>query len=770
MASVIPGFEYDIFISYRQKDNKGERWVSEFVSALKTELGSAFKEEISVYFDVNPHDGLLETHDVKASLSEKLRSLIFIPVISRTYCDPKSFAWDHEFRAFIDLASHDQFGLKVKLPDNNVASRVLPVCIHDLDPDDLALCESVLMGPLRGIEFIYSSPGVNRPLRSMEEIPQANLNRTVYRDQINKLANAIRAIISGLKTASAEPGKDRNKPEEFAGEHKETKVKAVKGIFVAGVNKKLLAGIVIVILLLTTVSIIALPRFFRKGKLEKLMTPDGRISVAVIPFQNMTNDSTWNIWQDGIQFNVVSSLSNSQSLKVMQTESTNQLIRSKGLTNYSMITPSVARTITQNLDANVFVYGNINEAGDKIRISAQLINTKTAEIFKSFKVDGAGSRILQISDSLSSLIRNYLIISSLKNEISSEMRNELPSSVEAYKAYILGNKAFINYDYPSAARWFLQAVNLDSAFALSYVWLSISFANEGKYDQAEIWARKVYRKREQLALEQQILVNWVCAKYIDKSDLEEIKYAKQLEELNDRAPLTHWMVGLPYYQMHQYDNAIPEFEETLRIYKSWNVKPMNGSFYEALISSYHETGKRREEKELLKVALDDFPRDLSIIRRQIIYSLSMQDTVTADQYIRKAITLSKELSRSDAEIATGLAGIYSEAGIPDKAEKYYREAVTLEPENTDVLNDLALFLIDRNLKLSEGLELNKKAIKLSSHKIWSLQETRGWGLYKSGRDREALAILQECWDNRPRYDHDLYLRLEEVKKAVPGTK
>jgi hypothetical protein len=59
MASIIPGYEYDIFISYRQKDNKGDRWVSEFVDALKTELESTFKEDISVYFDINPHDGLL---------------------------------------------------------------------------------------------------------------------------------------------------------------------------------------------------------------------------------------------------------------------------------------------------------------------------------------------------------------------------------------------------------------------------------------------------------------------------------------------------------------------------------------------------------------------------------------------------------------------------------------------------------------------------------------------------------------------------------------
>jgi subtilisin family serine protease len=51
MASLIPGYEYDIFISYRQKDNKHDGWVSEFVTNLKGELESTFKEEISVYYE-----------------------------------------------------------------------------------------------------------------------------------------------------------------------------------------------------------------------------------------------------------------------------------------------------------------------------------------------------------------------------------------------------------------------------------------------------------------------------------------------------------------------------------------------------------------------------------------------------------------------------------------------------------------------------------------------------------------------------------------------
>lgn len=199
MSGIIEGYTYDIFISYRQKDNKYDGWVTEFVDNLKRELDTTIKEEVSVYFDMNPHDGLLETHDVDASLKAKLRCLIFIPIISHTYCDSNSFAWEHEFKAFIEEASRDEYGLKIKLTNGNIANRVLPVRIHDLDAEDLELCESTLGGVLRGVEFIYKSPGVNRPLRVREDKLQDNLNKTIYRDQINKTANAIKELFSGIR-------------------------------------------------------------------------------------------------------------------------------------------------------------------------------------------------------------------------------------------------------------------------------------------------------------------------------------------------------------------------------------------------------------------------------------------------------------------------------------------------------------------------------------------------------------------------------------------
>src|SRR6266850_1128585 len=197
MVPSLPGSEYHIFISYRHNDNRSG-WVTDFVSALREELATTIKEPVSLYFDTNPHDGLLETHNVEKSLEGKLKCLIFIPIISQTYCDTKSFAWQHEFCAFNRLSREDQIGRDIRLRTGNVTNRILPVKIHDLEQEDKTLLENELGEALRAIDFIYGSAGVNRPLRANEDHPHDNLNKTFYRDQINKLANAVKDILMGM--------------------------------------------------------------------------------------------------------------------------------------------------------------------------------------------------------------------------------------------------------------------------------------------------------------------------------------------------------------------------------------------------------------------------------------------------------------------------------------------------------------------------------------------------------------------------------------------
>ncbi len=195
MPSNQPKFTHDIFISYRQKDNKYDGWVTEFVENLRSEIDATFKEDISIYFDSNPHDGLLENHDVDRSLGEKIKCQIFIPIISQTYCDPTHcFAWNNELLPFLGFTRHDPYGLDIMLANGNVAKRVVPIRIHEIDHEDEKAFEQAIGGVLHSFDFIYQSPGVNRPLRSNEDHPDRNQAGTYYRDQINKVANAIKQL------------------------------------------------------------------------------------------------------------------------------------------------------------------------------------------------------------------------------------------------------------------------------------------------------------------------------------------------------------------------------------------------------------------------------------------------------------------------------------------------------------------------------------------------------------------------------------------------
>ncbi|MBF9223633.1 TIR domain-containing protein, partial [Hymenobacter ruricola] len=205
MAPSSPEYEYDIFISYRHNDNQFDGWVSEFVQHLKDELRATVKGELRIYFDQNPADGLGETHQVNASLDHRLRALILIPLLSLTYCDTARYSWQHEFMPFLQLAQTDPLGLHLRLASGNVGSRVLPLRIHNLDSEDVRLLEQTMGGPLRSIDFVYQELGVNRPLRPKDDELPRPAGGLLYRNQINKVANAIKDLVAAARQPAAPP-------------------------------------------------------------------------------------------------------------------------------------------------------------------------------------------------------------------------------------------------------------------------------------------------------------------------------------------------------------------------------------------------------------------------------------------------------------------------------------------------------------------------------------------------------------------------------------
>ncbi len=440
MPSILPGYEYDIFISYRQKDNKYDGWVTEFEANLKKEIEATFKEDVSIYFDINPHDGLLETHQVSASLEGKLKCLIFIPIISQTYCDPKSFAWQHEFCAFNQRSKLDSFGRDIKLSSGNVASRILPVKIHDLDEDDKALVESELGGVMRPIEFIYKSAGVNRPLRANEDHPQDNLNKVYYRDQINKVANAVKEIIGGLKKSEAVNADAPADRRPLMTEPKKFKRKGMAMTAVA------------VLIALIGIYLFILPTY------TELKDP-GSSGVAVLPFRNFTGSEDLDFYGVGMASEIRTKLSMSKKFSFI---SSLQATLSYGDTK------KTPKEIGTELEVDYLLSGLYQKAGNKLKVEVELIDASTGRAVWSLPIETEVADIFQLQNQIAeSVLKKFAQDVKPTGDIDAPTR-----SLQAYAHYTRGIELAANpaptgltstEQYPAIVQFEL-AIQLDSGF------------------------------------------------------------------------------------------------------------------------------------------------------------------------------------------------------------------------------------------------------------------------------------------------------------------
>jgi tetratricopeptide (TPR) repeat protein len=274
-----------------------------------------------------------------------------------------------------------------------------------------------------------------------------------------------------------------------------------------------------------------------------------------------------------------------------------------------------------------------------------------------------------------------------------------------------------------------------------------------------------------MPMQQRIYTNWLYA-FIFETPYDEIKYLKQFQEIEDQWPAINYSLGRIYSLLYQYDKAILELEKAIKLYTKSGSKPYIYGNYSVLGLAYHKTGQYKKEKQLYKKAEEDFPDNSSIIYRQAVLALSEGNAKDANYYIEKYKSTRKENSATEATITSNLASIYRDAEIMNEAEKYYRQALSLEADNQVIINDLAYFLVDKDRNVNEGLKIVNKALKLSPYNFNYLH-TKGWGLYKQSKYQEALEILQKSWDLRMEqavYNHDAYLHLEEAKKAVAGQK
>jgi TolB-like protein len=716
MASLIPGFEYDIFISYRQKDNKGDRWVSEFVEALKTELESTFKEEISVYFDINPHDGLLETHDVDASLKDKLKCLIFIPIISRTYYDPKSFAWEHEFKAFIDQASNDPFGLKVKLTNGNVANRVLPIQIHDLYPEDKATVEKELAGVLRSIEFIYKEPGINKPL-TIDDDEKKNLNNTKYRLQVNKVANAIEEVIHGLRSIQTAPVRNLQYEQQVNTSKDDSEIKEQKGRFASNKNLKkwLVSGLLVILCIAGVFGILKVIE--KRKQADEIANLEK--SIAVLPFVNDSPDKENEYFCNGIMDEILNNLQKIKDFRVLSRTSVEQY---RGTSKPTI--PKIAKA----LDVNYIVEGSVQKYGSTFRLRVQLIAANNEKHLwgESYEQEIKETKdIFKIQSQVAQSIAKELMatITPEENQI---ITKSITPNLNAYNLFFQARNEHLKFwmdnscleCFKKAMILYRQALLYDSTFAQAYSGLAWGYLNKN-------------------------FVEGLNVNFMDSV----LIYANKAIRYNDKFEEAHFIKGVYYNNTGDYGMALKEFNEAIKLNPNYSL-------------AYYGRGN--------------------------LFFNKIFDQISGFEDYLKAIQL--EYGPSRPSRLKSLGGTLRNFGFPKTSSYYYDEALKLDNDSIDYLNNIAflneydnpikaielssevlkrdpsnldalwteLIIYERLRKYDEAYQIAIRIIQTYKEKEIPLQfglEYIGYAFLKTGKIKEAESF----------YDEQISIRKKQLK-------
>jgi TolB-like protein/tetratricopeptide (TPR) repeat protein len=187
-------------------------------------------------------------------------------------------------------------------------------------------------------------------------------------------------------------------------------------------------------------------------------------SIAVLPFVDLSEKKDQEYFADGMSEEIMDLLAKISAIKVIGRTSSFQF---KGK-NEDL------RTIGTQLGAAFVLEGSVRKAGDRVRITAQLIGTQDgvrrwSETYERDTVD-----VLKLQDEIAGGIARALEVTVGATDL--QPRTVLPNP-EAYDVYLHGRYAFDRSDqdgFAEAADDFQQAINLDSTFADAAAWLAIT--------------------------------------------------------------------------------------------------------------------------------------------------------------------------------------------------------------------------------------------------------------------------------------------------------
>ncbi|MGD8482544.1 MAG: tetratricopeptide repeat protein, partial [Gammaproteobacteria bacterium] len=405
---------------------------------------------------------------------------------------------------------------------------------------------------------------------------------------------------------------------------------------------------------------------------QKFAPPADR-SVAVLPFVNMSGNPENEYFSDGLTEELLNVLAKMDGLRVAARTSS---FRFKG----EVGDPA---EIGEALNVNHLLEGSVRQSGDRIRITAQLINASDGYHLWSETYDRTLDDVFAIQDEISRAVASALEVRLLGGPDAASPVRVATRNMAAYNAYLKGTQLLAGSGvdtYRAAEALFEEALRLDPDFAAAHAGLArawVDLANWGTLDFRDTLPKVQEQIDKALAIDPQLPDAWVLKAWIrywsdpvrrDRAGTaEDLRQALELEPGNVRA--SEWLAFV-LAQMGERDEAVNVLEEAIeRDPLSVALRLQMGAILEILT--------RFEEAEAnYNLAVDLAPDDPNAVGQ-------LAEFKTNRGQVAEAVVLEErllELDPLDPEVPAFLWLDYLHMGDDERAEAWVTETIRRDPE------------------------------------------------------------------------------------------
>ncbi len=431
--------------------------------------------------------------------------------------------------------------------------------------------------------------------------------------------------------------------------------------------------------------------------------------VAILPFKNLSQAPESNFYEFALADAVITELAQLRSL----------IVRPSSVIAKYQEKEFDPREVGREMRVHAVLSAGFLRSGDKIRVTAQLLDVISGEILWSDRIDAEGEDILALQDTIA-----QRILEGLRLELSSGEQEKLgrraTDNAEAYEEYLRGRDNFgrfifrtvSNEDCEAAIANFRHAIELDSHFALAHSGLGACYANRvfkgmgnaEDYTYAEAAFSKAFKYDPNVVEARVLMILIYLSRGEKKKARAEIKILE--DQFPNEAPL-YFVKGTMHRLDGEYEESIRAWEKLVRLdpaarvvasYNQARIYLYQGKYPEALkeldkgakLEPNHPlirifrscvllyAGKEDEAIEIMRGVLEQNPKMDGI---RPLYAMYLAHCGNKKEAREQLTDEAKNLSKADHDMAYWMTSANSQLGEIDEAFYWMERAIKLGNEN-----------------------------------------------------------------------------------------